>query len=40
MQSVDLIETYSYGTNKGLVNETVKCNNINATINVQLNVAI
>ena len=30
MQSIDLIETYAYGTSKDLVNEKeeIKCNNI------------
>ena len=30
MQSIDLIETYAYGTNKDLVSEKeeIKCNNI------------
>ena len=30
MQSIDLIETYAYGTSKNLVNERkdIKCNNI------------
>ena len=30
MQSIDLIETYEYGTSKNLVSETeeIKCNNI------------